>query len=163
MRAAWFGLLLEHEGASSRGPIAERILFGLAAVVACCSASADGGGDRERLQGRWQVVTRTAFNARQAIPQREAELAVDTLRLMGTEGAFVVDESVRPKRLRHVTTAANGDAPVTIHYIYMLDGDELVMARKCGIGKNDGTHDPPAEFNAGIVEVTRLRRVPGNL
>ena len=48
-----------------------------------------------------------------------------------------------------------------MHYIYMLDGDELVLASKCGIGENDGTVAPPAEFNAGIVEVLRLRRARG--
>jgi hypothetical protein len=49
---------------------------------------------------------------------------------------------------------------VTIHYIYMIDGDELVLASKCGIAENADRAGPPQEFNAGLIEVIRLRRPP---
>lgn len=114
--------------------------------------------DRDDVQGRWLVVSRWAYNARQPVGQREAKFAADTLQLLGSEGAFILDESQRPKQMRHLLSRPGIEDPITIHYIYMLEGDELVLARKCGIGANDGTVDAPAEFNAGLVEVIRLRR-----
>lgn len=131
----------------------------LAAILAGMGA-VGVADDRVDVQGRWLVVSRWAFNARQPVKQQETEFAVDTLRLLGSEGAFILDESQRPKRMRHVLSRPGVEDPVTIHYIYMLDGDELVLARQCGIGNNDGTVDPPVEFNAGLVEVIRLRRPP---
>ena len=127
--------------------------------LALACVAAEPQGDAARLQGRWEVVRRTSFNQRQQVIDPRAEFSVDTLRLMGVEGIFLLDETARPKRLRHVIARPDAAEPVTIHYIYMLDGDELVLASECGIGENDGTVAPPAEFNAGLVEVLRLRRV----
>jgi uncharacterized protein (TIGR03067 family) len=133
--------------------------WGLTAILAGMGETGFSD-DRDDVQGRWVVVSRWAFNASQPVVRRETTFAADTLRLLGNEGAFILDESQRPKRMRYVVSRPDAEHPITIHYIYMLDGDELVLARKCGIGKNDGTVDPPAEFNAGLVEVIRLRRPP---
>ena len=124
------------------------------------AVAADPAADRDRLQGEWRVVHRMSFNRRQVVMQERASFTEDTLDLMGRSGAFVVDSTRRPKQLRHIFAPEDGGDPVTIHYIYMIDGDELVLASKCGIAENADRAGPPQEFNAGLIEVIRLRRPP---
>jgi uncharacterized protein (TIGR03067 family) len=122
--------------------------------------AADPAGDRDRLQGEWRVVHRMSFNRQQVVMKERASFTEDTFDLMGRSGAFVVDSARQPKQLRHIVAPEAGGDPVTIHYIYMIDGDELVLASKCGIADNAARAGPPQEFNAGLVEVIRLRRPP---
>ena len=102
--------------------------------------SQEGGGDKEKIQGTWKIVSFEAFGMKEIPPEvlKESRMTITadkiSYKLGGEMGelGYKLDPSKQPKAIDLLEK--KGGKEIVIPGIYLLDGDNLKLCWDANVG-----------------------------